>query len=122
MASTAAIEGLATDVEQAIREFDAACETVSECVALLVALQQERPRQKTEALLRLCDTDHPVTGKKYSPSQAEDVLQLDEEYAVFKSRTAALESAVREAQDVRQSALMVVELRIAQFKAEAGLR
>jgi len=45
MASTA-IEGLATDVEQAIREFDAACETVSECVARLVSLQGNGPGRR----------------------------------------------------------------------------
>ena len=118
----AASGGLATDVEQAIREFDAACETVSECVARLVTLQGERPRQKTNALVRLCTQPHPVTGKAYSVSQAEDVLQLDEAYAAFKARTAALEAAVREAGDARESARMVVDLRIAEFKQAGGLR
>ena len=121
MASTT-IEGLATDVEQAIRDFDRASETVSECVARLVTLQGERPRQKTDALVRLCSTSHPVTGKAYSPSQAEDVLQLDPAYAAFKARTAALEAAVREAGDARESARMIVDLRIAEFKHAGGLR
>lgn len=121
MASTG-IEGLATDVEQAIREFDAACGTVTECVARLLSLQTERPRQKTEALVRLCQQPHPVTGKTYSPSQAEDVLQLDAEYAIYKARVASLESALQEAWDGRESAKMLVELRIAEFKQAGGLR
>jgi len=60
--------------------------------------------------------------KKYSPSQAEDVLQLDPAYTAYKSRVSAAEAAVREAEDARQSALWLVELRIATLKADAGVR
>lgn len=121
-ATLSIVAGLAEQAEAAIRDYDRASETVSECADVLLSLQQERARRKTEALVRLCAEPHPVTGKTYTPSQAEDVLQLDPEYAAYKNRVAEAEAALREALDVQTSALRVVDLRIAQVKAESGVR
>lgn len=113
----------AREAEQAIHAYDEACETVSACTDALVALQQERALRKTDALYRLCQQPHPVNpAKPYSLSQAEDVLQLDPEYAAYKARVAEAEAALREAVDAQRSALLMADLRIAQVKAEAGVR
>src|SRR5436190_23824618 len=97
------IEDIVHDAEQAIASFDAASATHSEAVDALVKLQQERPAQKMFALGLLCSETHPVSGKPYSVSQAEDVLQLVPSYSEYKARVAEAEAAVREAEDGKVS-------------------
>jgi hypothetical protein len=107
---------------EAIRLFDQASEALSRRTDRLVALQQERTAQKIGALVRLCQQPHPASaGKTYSLSQAEDVLQLDPDYAAYKARVAVAESEVRQAEDAKQSALLTAQLCIAGAKAVGGL-
>lgn len=100
--------------EKAIRNFELAKVTHSEAVDRLVMLQSERPGQKITALAALCAQTHPVSGKPYSVSQAEDVLQLDPAYAAYKARVADAEAGVREAEDEKVAARLVAELRVNQ--------
>jgi predicted component of type VI protein secretion system len=110
------------DATAAIRAFDEASRIVRQWVDHLSVLQRQRPRQKTEALTRLCAQPHPANpAKVYSITQAEDVLQLDPDYADYKARVAYAENALRETQDAQTSARMVAELAIAHMKREGGL-
>ncbi len=112
---------LAATAEHAIHRFREAGDDVSACTDILVKLQQERAQRKTDALIRLCQQDHPVSGKKYSPSQAEDVLQLDPEYGLYKGEVASAEARLREAVDAREATLLIAKLRLTHFKREAGV-
>ena len=104
-----------TDVElaeHALRLYGAARIAHSEAVERLTNLQRERPTQKLAALVRLCGQDHPATGKKYSASQADDLLQLDWEYAAYKANVAAAEAEVQEAADDKTAAYLGALLRV----------
>ncbi len=101
------------DAEAAIRFYDLAVVTHSEAVDRLTALEQARAAEKIAALVRVCATTHPATGKNYSASQAEDLLQLDPAYAEYRRRVVEATSAAREAEDEKTSARLVAQLRIA---------
>ncbi len=103
----------AAPAEVAIRFYDLAVVTHSECVDRLVALQQIRAAEKMAALVRICQHAHPATGKNYSASQAEDVLQLDPDYAAYKRRVAEAEAAAREAEYAITSSWLTAQLQIA---------
>lgn len=97
------------DVEQAdnaLRIFGAARVAHSDAADRLTIRQRQRAQQKTAALVRLCATTHPVTGKWYSVSQAEDVLQLDLEYANYKAAVTEAETEVRDAYDDKVAAYL----------------
>ncbi len=107
----------AAPAEVAIRFYDLAVVTHSEAVDRLTALEQARASEKLAALVRVCATTHPATGKNYSASQAEDLLQLDPGYADYRRRVVEAASAAREAEDEKLSARLVAQLRIALVRA-----
>ncbi|HEV8176778.1 MAG TPA: hypothetical protein VGP44_03715 [Gemmatimonadales bacterium] len=98
--------------ERAMMLYGAARVAHSDAIDRLTALQRQRPQQKTAALVRLCATAHPVTGKNYSVSQAEDVLQLDAEYQAYKELVAEAEQDVRTAEGDERAAYLVALLRV----------
>lgn len=98
--------------EKALQLFNVARVAHSEAIERLTVLQWERPQQKTAALVRLCATTHPVTGKTYSVSQAEDVLALDEKYSEYRIKVTTAELEVREAEDEKNALWLGALLRI----------
>jgi hypothetical protein len=107
---------------EANKKVEAAFEELEDCRAALAKAMQERPAQKLAALAHLCSTEHPVSGKLYTISQAEDVLQLDAAYSVYKQRVSEMEAAVRSAEHQYQSALWARDYILASFKYLAGIR
>lgn len=107
---------------EANKKADAAFENLEDCRAALAKAMQERTEQKLAALQHLCTTQHPVSGKVYTISQAEDVLQLDADYFAYKQRVGEMEAAVRAAEHQYQSALWARDYILASFKYLAGLR
>lgn len=100
--------------ELAMHLYAAARIAHSEAIEQLTGLQRERPRQKLAALVRICATTHPATGKNYSASQADDLLQLDPEYAEYKARVSEAEAEVREAAGDEYAAYLGAVLRVQQ--------
>ncbi len=101
------------DAEDAIRHYDLTVAIHSECVDCLTGLEQQRAAEKIAALVRVCATTHPATGKNYSASQAEDLLQLDPAYADYRRRVMEATAAVREAEYAITSSGLTAQLRIA---------
>jgi hypothetical protein len=113
------LEDVAGEAEVCINHFEAACDARNECADALAAVERERPAQKSAALVRMCAQENPANGKPYSLTAAEDLLQLDPEYAAYRLRVVEAQAALREADDLCEVAKLTAELRIAQFKAGA---
>lgn len=109
---SASIEDAAGQAAQAIGAFRNAAEVHAERVERLAALQRERPRQKLDALTRLVAETHPASGKFYSLTQADDLLQIDPAYYAYKTSVAHAEAAAREAEDEKLAAKLEAELQI----------
>ena len=121
-ASMESITELGTTAAQAIRKWEAAALEVRVKLRELTAIQQERPQEKLEAVCRLVHQDHPANpGKRFSISQAEDVLQIDPEYSAYKVRCTEAEAALREAEDYRDVCRLTAEYCVATFKKAGNL-
>jgi hypothetical protein len=111
------------DVEAAIEGVTVAAIAREAASKALVDLQSQRPLKKLAALQRVVTTQHPATvGKNFSLSQAEDLLQIDNEYAAYKTEVARAEMAVKYTEATYDTAKLLAEFRHSQFKAAVGQR
>lgn len=108
------------NAEQALLDFRLAAEEQGHAVEDLRVIQAERPRQKLEALTRLCQQPHPANGKIFSVTQAEDVLQIDPAYAEYRAKVTKAEDAAREAEDEKLATWLEAQLRVTLVKTLAG--
>lgn len=115
------LEAAAEVASTAIGAFRDAAMAHAECVDRLATLQRERPQQKLDALTRLCGQINPASQKNYTITQADDLLQLDPEYAAYRLRVTEAEAAAREAEDEKLAARLEAELQTVLVKALAGV-
>ncbi len=59
---------------------------LAEAVATEQRLEDFRPEHKLAAIRRLMETANPANGKPHSASSAEAVVELDNEYALYRQR------------------------------------
>jgi hypothetical protein len=117
------LEATARDAEEAITAHRDALSTRNECADKVVEISRERAELKLAAVTALMQQDFPATpGKKFTYTQACDTLQIDPAYADHKRRLEEAEAALREADAEVEHWAFTAELRIAQFKAEAGVK
>lgn len=103
----AKMRALIDEAEEARQEFDRVIGDLVQATAELAHAERERPKQKLEAITRLCEQDHPATaGKKFSVSQADDFAQLDPGYSGYKVRVLVLQLAKLKAEHALESARM----------------
>lgn len=83
-------------------------------------LEDERCAVKRAAILRIMQSENPLTGKQHSASSAEAVVETDGEYAEYRKRQRIAVVDTECARAAFYAARYRAELAIAQVRETAG--